>query len=269
MNPYASKAGGRIYPYYKCSRLLRFGKDGCSPDRVRTNHRAEEVEQRVWEFVSDLMKDPERLREDLERMIELEKKASRGDPDREAKAWFDKLTEVETERRGYIKLAAKGHISEAELEVELAELDETCKTAQSELALIQNRKEIIEQLERDKEALLEHYANIAPEALDSLTAEERHQLYKMLRLSVVIRPDTNLEVSGVFGEGVPLSNGEFILVDHEPLHNRVWWGRQGLRDGRVPVLDSAQRGIDHPHKRRSYPDLPPGFGPWPRHEPLN
>jgi hypothetical protein len=49
----------------------------------------------------------------------------------------------------------------------------------------------------------------------------------------------------------------------------VFGGGEGLRDGRVPVLDSAQRGIDHPHKRRSYPDLPPGLGPWPRHEPLN
>jgi hypothetical protein len=148
MRKYASQAGGRIYAYYKCSRLIRFGKDGCSPDRLKTNHRAEEVERRVWEFVSDLMKDPERLREDLDRMIELEKKASRGDPEREAKAWLDKLTEVDGERRGYIKLAAKGHISEAELEVELAELHETRETAHSELAAIQNRRETIEQLER-------------------------------------------------------------------------------------------------------------------------
>jgi len=65
-----------------------------------------------------------------------QKKASRGDPDREAKAWLDKLTEVDADRRGYIKLAAKGRLSEAELEVELAELDETRETAQSELATI-------------------------------------------------------------------------------------------------------------------------------------
>jgi hypothetical protein len=38
---------------------------------------------------------------------------------------------------------------------------------------------------------------------------------------------------------------------------------------RVPFLDSAQRGIDYPHKRRPYPDLPPDLGPWPRDEPLN
>jgi len=43
------------------------------------------------------------------------------------------------------------------------------------------------------------------EALDSLTPEERHRLYRMLRLKVSIRPDTSLEVSWVFGEEATLS----------------------------------------------------------------
>jgi recombinase-like zinc beta ribbon protein len=210
MLQYAAAAGGRIYPYYKCSRLVRNGKDGCSSERVRTNHRAEEVEQRVWEFVSDLMKDPEQLEADLERMIELEKQAAHGDPEREAKAWLDKLAEVDAERRGYIKLAARGTITDAELDEALAELEETRSTAEHELASLQHRQEAIEALERDKEALLEYYASIAPEALDSLTPEERHHLYRMLRLEVVVRLDANLEVSGVFGEGVPLSNRELV-----------------------------------------------------------
>ena len=76
---YAAAAVDRIYPYYKCSRLVRNGLDGCFPERVKTNHRAEEVERRVWEFVSDLMKDPEELQTDLERMIELEKQRTHGD----------------------------------------------------------------------------------------------------------------------------------------------------------------------------------------------
>jgi hypothetical protein len=35
-----------------------------------------------------------------------------------------------------------------------------------------------------------------PEALDALTAEERHRIYKMLWLEVLAHPDTSLEVSG-------------------------------------------------------------------------
>jgi hypothetical protein len=53
--------------------------------------------------------------------------------------------------------------------------------------------------------LLEHYADIAPEALDSLIPKERHRLYKMLRITVIVQPDTTLEVSGVFGEGLSVS----------------------------------------------------------------
>jgi hypothetical protein len=210
MLKYSAGVGDKVYAYYKCARLIRFGKDGCCPDRVRTNHRAEEVEQRVWEFVSGLMKNPYQLRDDLERMIELKKQSVRGDPEVEAKAWLEKLSELVEERRGYLKLAARGRITDAELDEALAELEETRTTAEAELAALQNRQEAIEALERDKEALLEYYASIAPEALDSLTPEERHQLYRMLRLEVIVRPDGDLEVSGVFGEGVPVSNSEFV-----------------------------------------------------------
>jgi hypothetical protein len=195
-----------MYAYYKCSRLVRFGKDGCSPDRLRTTHRAEEVERRVWEFVSYLMKDPEELSEDLQRMIELEKCGAQGDPERETKVWRDKLAEVDAERRGYLKLAARGSMTDAELDEALAELEETRATVERELAALQNRQETIAKLEQDREALLEHYSAIAPEALDSLALEERHQLYKMFRLNVVVRLDANLEVSGVFGDGLLVSN---------------------------------------------------------------
>lgn len=210
MTRYALTVRGRIYANYKCSRLIRFGKDGCSPKRLRTTHRAEEMERRVWEFISYLMKDPEELNKDLERMIELEKRGAHGDPERESKAWLDKLTEVDAERRGYLKLAARGSMTEAELDAALAELEETRATAERELAALQNRQEAIAELERDRAALLEHYAAIAPEALDSLAPEERYQLYKMLWLEVVVRLDANLEVRGAFGEGLLVGNLDLV-----------------------------------------------------------
>jgi len=185
------------------ARLLRFGRNGCSPDRVRTNHRAEELERRVWEVVSELMRDPGRLREDLERMIESEGSGAHEDPEREAKAWLEKLAEMDDERRGYLRLAAKGRMSEGELDEALSALDGVRETAERELAAVQDRREAIGRLKRDKESLLEHYADVAPEALDSLAPEERHQFYKMLGLKVIVRPDATVEVSGHFGEGPP------------------------------------------------------------------
>jgi hypothetical protein len=40
---------------------------------------------------------------------------------------------------------------------------------------------------------------MVPGALDNLTAEERHSVYKMLQLRVVISADGSLEITGVFG----------------------------------------------------------------------
>lgn len=59
-------------------------------------------------------------------------------------------------------------------------------------------------LERDKDALLDHYAGLLPEALDGLAPEERNHVYKMLRLSVNMYSDRILEVSGVLGEDLDL-----------------------------------------------------------------
>jgi hypothetical protein len=49
--------------------------------------------------------------------------------------------------------------------------------------------------------VLETYARMTPEALDSLTPEERHQFYKMLRLRVVVQPDDAIQISGAFTDG--------------------------------------------------------------------
>jgi hypothetical protein len=57
----------------------------------------------------------------------------------------------------------------------------------------------LERLEHDADSLLEHYAKMVPEALEDLVSEERHSVYKMLRLRVVVFADRPVEVTGVFG----------------------------------------------------------------------
>jgi hypothetical protein len=44
---------------------------------------------------------------------------------------------------------------------------------------------------------LEYYLGGVPEALDELTGEERHQVYRMLRLEVYVQPSGDLEIRGV------------------------------------------------------------------------
>ncbi len=168
----------------------------------RKSYRADRLEPDVWRVVSGLLTSPEQLRADLEAMIEGEREGMHGDPDREARAWLEKLVEVERKRSGYIDLAADGIMDRSELREKLAALEETRETASQELEALRGRREKLEELERDKDALLESYAGVAPKALNTLLPDERHRIYGMLRLKVVAKVDGGLEVSGALGENV-------------------------------------------------------------------
>ena len=85
------------------------------------------------------------------------------------------------------------------------------------LEALRNQQEALEALELDRDVLLERYAAIAPEALDSLIPEERHRLYKLLRITVIVQPDTTLEISGVFGEKLSVSNQGLVSGLQEDL----------------------------------------------------
>ncbi|HWS80272.1 MAG TPA: recombinase zinc beta ribbon domain-containing protein, partial [Rubrobacter sp.] len=190
----------RRYCYYRCPKRGRHGvQKVCINGK---HHRAAEAEAAVWDLVSGLLKDPERLRAGLDEMIEQERAGTRGNPDQEAASWLEKLAEVEQERRSYLRFAAKGHMTDDELDEALADLEETRTTAEEELAAIRGRKEIIEELERDRDALLESYAQLTPEALDALTPEERRQVYGMLRLRVEVAADGTMEAQGILRDNV-------------------------------------------------------------------
>jgi hypothetical protein len=184
--------------YYRCREGNR-RKETCSNKK---SVRSDRAHAGVWELVSGLLTDPACLRAGLDAMIEEQRRSSRGDPAREAKAWLEKLTALDRKRSGYLDLAAERLMSRDELRSKLAELQEVRETAERELVTIEGRKERLEQMERDRDTLMERYASVVPESLDALTSEKRHQLYKMLRLEVIAHPDKSLEVSGaIVGRG--------------------------------------------------------------------
>jgi hypothetical protein len=47
---------------------------------------------------------------------------------------------------------------------------------------------------------MESYVGMVKEALEDLAPEERHRIFKLLRLSVRFHPDWPLEITGVFAE---------------------------------------------------------------------
>jgi hypothetical protein len=102
-----------------------------------------------------------------------------------------------------------------ELAARLRELEGTRRTAERELAILKDRRQNIERLEQDKDLLLAHYAAMAPEALDSLTSQERHQVYKMLRLKVIAHLGGDVELAGDLAcipDGAKVGEGDAVEV---------------------------------------------------------
>ena len=192
------KKSGRRFHYYSCRSRYNTGPNR---DCGNTKHlRAEQIEEQVWRFVRGLLRDPERIRAGLDRLIEEERTNAERDPNRDAGFWSRKITEVEVERRGYHRLAVKGHITDEELVAAFSELDETREAAERELEAAQARSEALERLEHDRDALMEAYTGMVREVLEDLAPEERHRTYKLLRLGVRFRLGWPLEITGVFAE---------------------------------------------------------------------
>ena len=196
------------YDYYCCTHRSKHGTDACA-NAYRP--RARDLEEPVWNLVLGLLKDPARLRAGLEQLIEEERRFVRGDPNKEAESWAKKLAEVDRKRSAYQDQQAEGLITVDELRSKLAALEETRSVALVELEALRGRREHMEQLENDAATLLEHYAGMVPEALDGLVPEERHSIYRMLQLKVVVCADGRVEVTGVFGG--PLEAGPTRSVE--------------------------------------------------------
>lgn len=157
----ASTKRGRTYAYnyYRCSNRDRHGIEACGNSH---KPRADKLEPAVWGFVSNLLKTPDLLRAGLEGLIEEERRAARGNPNREAEVWAKKLSEVERKRSAYQDQQAEGLITLDELRSKLTVLEEAREAARRELAAVEERRERIEQLEQEATGLLAHYAGMVP-----------------------------------------------------------------------------------------------------------
>ena len=194
--------GGEItYHYYACNRRRQLRKMGGCAQRSLA---AAEVEGRVWSFVSDLLADPEKVRVGMSRLVELELSGKGGDPQLDARALAEEIAGCDRFRSAYQDQQAAGFMTLDELGAKLKDLDRTRGTARSELERLRKRRERVEELERDRDTVLESYAGMVPDALDALTGEERRRLYGMLRLEVTPTLEA-LEVRGALSTSGPRS----------------------------------------------------------------
>jgi site-specific DNA recombinase len=128
--------GCRPYHYYRCSRNKDYGSGACPRKGVP----AKTVEPLVWEFVSGLLEDPERIRAGMAALIDRERVVGARGPVEEAATWAEKLEECDRLRSAYQDQQASGLMTLEELSSKLGSLKETSKLAQAEIATIRNRE---------------------------------------------------------------------------------------------------------------------------------
>ena len=187
-----SRGNGADYHYYVCNQRKDRGREcDCTQRAVR----ATEAERVVWTFVSNLLREPETIRVGMERLIEEERTSKAQDPEHEAELWAQRIADCDRRRSAYQDQQAAGLMSLEELGSKLKDLDNTRRIAEQELAALKDHRRRVQDLEQDRDALLESMAEMVPEALDSLTGEEKSRAYRMLRLEVT--PTTEgYDVSG-------------------------------------------------------------------------
>jgi len=129
-------------------------------------------------------------------MIERERGQTLGDPAMEAAALGKRLREIMARRSRYQEMAAAGLIEFDELRERLAGIEDERQDTERALEATRHRAEHLERLEQNRSVLLEEYTGTVPEVLDTLPAEERHRVYKIIRLRAVLSPSGDLEMSG-------------------------------------------------------------------------
>lgn len=96
----------------------------------------------------------------------------------EEASWLNWIPEIERKEERLLDLCLEGDITAEQFCAKSTAFQENREAARLRLS----RRE---DFERDKEALLEYHARLVPEDLDRLAFEQRHTLYRMMRLNVL------------------------------------------------------------------------------------
>jgi hypothetical protein len=160
------------------------------------------VEPAVWEFVCSLLRDPNRIRQGVERLVEREEeRLLRTDTnEHEFKMWARRSRELERKRSNLQDMAAEGLITFSELGTKLDAVEEARRETRHRLEELGRHQQRLENLRQGTENLVDSYSEMVPEGLEALPSEERHRVYQMIELTVTARPDGSLLANMILGE---------------------------------------------------------------------
>lgn len=125
-----------------------------------------------------------------------EEEFSGRDPLEEAKKWQERISALDNKRKRYQEMAAEGLTDFAELKERLQELEEEKTAAQREIDSLLHKGGQLEEMRRNKDALLERLKEIPLRQIDSLSPDERRRVYQIVGLRATTKEDGAVEVAG-------------------------------------------------------------------------
>jgi hypothetical protein len=179
---YTRKDGTRKrHFHYACATHRQRGKKACSYSRTPN---ARKIEAEVWEAVKAMLLVPERLERGLNAYLEAETEKDRGDPEREARVFTNRIAEVDRKRAAYQDLAADGLMEREELQTKLDALSHQKAAAEEGLNSLEERRRKIRELQVSREKILARYRDAVPEALEEADGKQRRTVYNTLGVTV-------------------------------------------------------------------------------------
>jgi chromosome segregation ATPase len=174
--------------YYRCTGRYNGGVEKrCSMSRTR---RAEEAGAQVWEFVSEILTNPYRLAQGLEKMLENERQSATTEADEAS--WLKRIAELKAKQERLLDLHLEGDVTTEQFRAKSAELEDARMAAKDQLEAARSRLTRLKDLESSKDALISHYASLVPQGLAELSPEEKNRVYKMMRFHVFAHRDGTL-----------------------------------------------------------------------------
>jgi hypothetical protein len=110
----------------------------------------------------------------------------------------ERLQEIEGERKGFFRLAARGSMSDEELDAAVAEVDGQRESVQKALREAQIRRDALQTPKINMAHLDSLLLQLNAMDLGMASMEDRRRLYRALRLQVSIDNERQMRISGIF-----------------------------------------------------------------------
>ena len=191
--------------YYRYNSRYNTAKmQECSNTR---SYPAEFTELLVWDEVARFLSDPDRVREHFEYVMEEKAKSRPENPEAEIRRLGAELEKIGNDRQRATRqyMQAQDLIPVEEFRSTLSDLDARRRAAEERIGDLRSTRDDLQKLCEDMDVLLWQFGEgILPtsEGELPLTPEERHAIYRRLRLEVVGLPERKVEVRGFVNTGV-------------------------------------------------------------------